>query len=437
MSLGRTVASIEIIAAVWGALKLAGLLGTFRWDNKIAKLLFYFAVTVRIGIGIFNLRWAKFSDTGLILFSLYLLLVILVFYHTDIVKTIIVYLLYCYSLMMFQIAYLFVICYMYSITLNEYINEKSGILYSYYNIHIICICVEMAGVCLFIRLIKNKKLLENYNVWFYVGCIVIIVCELLIDSFLLSKSIMLKKIDSYILCLTLFIIWFLASISCISISIYKYIQIKYQQSKTDINMKLLSEQYEFMVQSYEDKRCQVHDILQHDIMLLGMLENHQYEKAVTYLKERLRKGKKGQNRYTGLTTVDIMLSHKISTAERYHIRFHVVADIYEYPLKDNDLCILMGNLLDNSIEAVKELPEEQREIEIILKSPNKIFMMEITNPYVGKLKKKNEHYLTTKKENQQMHGIGLYSVEKIVMAYKGDIEIRDYGKVFKVIITIY
>ena len=248
---------------------------------------------------------------------------------------------------------------------------------------------------------------------------------------------MLIRIDRYILCLALLLIWVLASIGCILISIFKCIRVKHQQNQADINMKLLSEQYVFMQQSYEDKRCQIHDILQRDIMVLGMLENRQYEKAITHLKGRIHNAERGENKYTGLTIIDVMLNHKISAAEHDHIRFNIVADIYTYPLNDNDLCVLMGNLLDNAIEAVKNLPKEQREIEIIMKSPNNIFILEISNPYTGILKKKNNHYLTTKTENRQMHGIGLFSVEKIVFNYKGEIEIRDDAKRFKVIITIF
>lgn len=172
-------------------------------------------------------------------------------------------------------------------------------------------------------------------------------------------------------------------------------------------------------------------------MLLGMLENHQYEKAVNYLKEKAERDERAQNKHTGITTIDIMLNHKISAAKDYHICFDVNSDIYNCPLKDGDLCVMLGNLLDNSIDAVKDLPEQQRWIKIILKSPNNIFMVEITNPYEGIRKKRKDYYLTTKIEDCQMHGIGLRSVEKIVLSYGGDIEISDKDKIFKIIVTIF
>lgn len=398
MSLGRIIASTEIIVSVWGSLKLAGSLGKPRWDIKIAKVLFYLAVIFWIGVLIANLHWAKFSDMLLIISSIYLLLVILVFYRMDILKTAIIHLLYWFSIIMFQATYLFIICYVHSVTMSEYVSEIDGIFYPYYSFHIVGLCTEIICVYLFGRAIKNRNILIDCSEWFYVVCIGILVCEVLIDFFLLGKDMAYKEIDRYILSFVFFFMWTLATSSCIAAIVFKYIQTKHHQNQLDMNMKLFNEQYEFMVQSYEDNNCQIHDTIHRDIMLLGMLENHQYEKAVAYLKERTKKQKTRICRYTGLTTIDIMLSHKIETSEHYHIHFNVIADIYDYPLEDNHMCVLIGNLLDNSIEAVKKLPKKQRQIEVLFKSANEIFILEVVNPYAGDLKKKTTIILQQKKK---------------------------------------
>lgn len=436
MSLGKIVATIEIIVSVWGSLKLAESLGAFRWENRIAKALFYLAVLFRIGLGIINLRWSKFSDLGLMIFSAFLLLVILAFYETDILKMATVQLLYWFSILMYQFACLFITAYTHSLSLRNYIYDTGSVVYPYYGVHLVGMCLEVAGICLFGKLIKNKKILVNCGTWFYIGCLAIIICEFLIDFFMISEDMVLKRMDKYPLLLMLILLWALACMGCVIIAVFNYIQAKYQRNHIEMNLKLLSEQYEIVVQSYEEKRRQVHDNIQHDIILLGMMESCQYEQAVTYLRDKTRRKGAG-NRYTGLTTVDIMLNYKISAAEGFHIRFTVNADLYRCPLKDEEICVLLGNLLDNSVDAVKDLPEQERWVKIILKSPNELFMLEIINPYRGMRKKKQGHYLTTKKENSQMHGIGLGSVEKIVRSYDGDIEITDTGEVFKVVITIF
>ena len=106
-------------------------------------------------------------------------------------------------------------------------------------------------------------------------------------------------------------------------------------------------------------------------------------------------------------------------------------------MDETELCIIIGNLFDNAIEAVKGLPDEQRQIDFSIQNPNGIFRIEITNPYEGERRKVEHHYLTTKKENTEMHGLGLMSVQKIVEKYDGLIEINDVDSLFKVDVTFY
>ena len=101
------------------------------------------------------------------------------------------------------------------------------------------------------------------------------------------------------------------------------------------------------------------------------------------------------------------------------------------------LGIIIGNLFDNAIEGVRNLPDEQRQIDFSIQNPNGIFRIEILNPYEGERRKIEHHYLTTKKENTEMHGLGLMSVQKIVEKYDGLIEISDEDNVFRGVVTFY
>ena len=100
-------------------------------------------------------------------------------------------------------------------------------------------------------------------------------------------------------------------------------------------------------------------------------------------------------------------------------------------------CLNIGNLFDNAIEAVKDLPDEQRQIDFSIQNPNGIFRIEMSNPYEDERRKVEHHYLTTKKENTEMHGLGLMSVQKIVEKYDGLMEISDTDNVFKVIVIFF
>ena len=99
------------------------------------------------------------------------------------------------------------------------------------------------------------------------------------------------------------------------------------------------------------------------------------------------------------------------------------------------MCILLGNLLDNAIEAVRGLDREKREIRVRMMTPNNMFLLEIQNPYEGVRRKVQERYLTTKSDHN-LHGLGLDSVKRIVEKNGGFLEISDENQIFQVNVTL-
>lgn len=84
-----------------------------------------------------------------------------------------------------------------------------------------------------------------------------------------------------------------------------------------------------------------------------------------------------------------------------------------------DLYVLIGNTLDNAIEACTELPVEQRKIELKLKKHNNILFYEVSNPY-------SEKHLRRVRGNY--HGFGLRNVSKCVEKYNGKLDVvKDNG----------
>lgn len=88
-----------------------------------------------------------------------------------------------------------------------------------------------------------------------------------------------------------------------------------------------------------------------------------------------------------------------------------------------DLYVLIGNTLDNAIEACVALPEEQREITLKLKKHNNLLFYEVTNPYM-------EKHLHRIRGNY--HGFGLKNVAKCVEKYSGKLEVSKDNGVFRV-----
>ena len=121
---------------------------------------------------------------------------------------------------------------------------------------------------------------------------------------------------------------------------------------------------------------------------------------------------------TGNTMADAILNSKISLAKSRHISVHVDAHI---PVKLNmselDLCVILGNLFDNAIEASLALPEAQRLIRVYMDMKNTQLYISFTNFTASKkMPKLGTRFQTTKGDG---HGFGLVRIDNIIARLDG------------------
>ncbi len=120
---------------------------------------------------------------------------------------------------------------------------------------------------------------------------------------------------------------------------------------------------------------------------------------------------------TGNRMADAILNSKLSLAARQEIKVKAEAKIpVSLTVSELDLCIIIGNLLDNAIEACMELPPASRLIRIYMEMKGNYLYLSLINTAGGK-KKRSFH--TTKGEG---HGLGLMRVDEIVKKYGGYIK---------------
>lgn len=123
--------------------------------------------------------------------------------------------------------------------------------------------------------------------------------------------------------------------------------------------------------------------------------------------------------------VSVILNEYFQIAKNSGIKVEIDVQVpSELFVTAADLYVLIGNTLDNAIEACVALPEDQRIINLKLKKHNNILFYEVSNPYTEKhLRRIRGNY----------HGFGLKNVARCVEKYNGKLDITKKNGIFRVV----
>nr|WP_243273020.1 sensor histidine kinase [Drancourtella sp. BSD2780061688b_171218_E11] len=188
----------------------------------------------------------------------------------------------------------------------------------------------------------------------------------------------------------------------------------------------------------EKNRIQTHDIKHHLLILREYGQERKWDMLMSYLNELsddILVQKKAM--WTQVGILDTLLEQKKAKAESKGIAFRIRADrIGELPFSDMEISTLFSNLLDNAIEACEKIQDDRRWIQLNIMRKSGMLYITISNSIKGRPLEK-EGKLITNKQNHQLHGYGIKSVQKIVRKYEGDFSYQIRESEFIVTITFW
>lgn len=134
--------------------------------------------------------------------------------------------------------------------------------------------------------------------------------------------------------------------------------------------------------------------------------------------------------------VDAILNSKLSLAISHDIKVNAKATVPKnLQVADIDLCVIIGNLMDNAMEAAIKLENpEDRFIRVYIREMKGQLYISIANSTEGNIKKLGLEYISTKLGAN--HGFGLKRVDSIVNKYGGFINRQSEEGVFATEITL-
>ena len=168
---------------------------------------------------------------------------------------------------------------------------------------------------------------------------------------------------------------------------------------------------------HSEMRGYKHDFHHHLQTLKGQLEAGEVDRAIAYI-EQLDKNLQGVDTLlkTGNVTVDAILSAKIAQARAEGIAVTVQANLpRELTLSDLELSIVIGNLLDNAIEACRKA-EGEKFLRLTLRIKGNMLYFYLLNS-AGKKQTKIGSLFRTGKSGT--HGFGLHRAEAILRQHGG------------------
>lgn len=206
-------------------------------------------------------------------------------------------------------------------------------------------------------------------------------------------------------------------------------------------LELCNQQAEERESLYLEIRRIRHDLKNHLSGLLGMVQAGQTSEAEKYIMQMLDVGagdRPEEVSRSGNIVVDSLINNAYAAAQKDHIQFNAnVLVPASLPFESGHLAIVLGNLLENALEACRDIPDEKGFICLDISYVKDIFQLCIKNNYKTKRKKNNiGHYLTTKNDTVY-HGLGLSSINHAVINYHGQMDITDNNNIFQVIIVMY
>lgn len=194
---------------------------------------------------------------------------------------------------------------------------------------------------------------------------------------------------------------------------------------------LVEKHLEEVQNMYRQTRGWRHDLKSHVQTMKAHLYLKEYDKLEAYLNE-LDVDLEAVDSIvkTGNTAIDAVLNSKLSLARSKHICVEAKAVVPEkLQVSEVDLSIILGNLMDNAMEACLRMEDEkERFLRVyvdVLKGQLYIYVM---NSMKGSPRKAGQIYQTTK--DSRGHGFGLMRMDRVVDKYHGYLDRQDEEGVF-------
>lgn len=289
-------------------------------------------------------------------------------------------------------------------------------------------------VIILIRLKRHKSL---------VGISIKHIVVLLLIPLSTLMLLVLQYNYDYIVALPSLWTWFLSIAYLLlvisNISVFDYIDSLYQNTldsgKLIATAQIIKEQekqYIAIQQHYNEIVRFRHDQKNITIGILNELREGNTSKAIEHLQECISILSAENIRSVGIIHSVVDIKSKLAKEKGVRLNFEY-RNLQKITLSDIDIAVLLGNALDNAIEATTQVLGDLRCVNLLITIQNNNLVIYIKNPVAGDI---DVNTLPSKKGDRKNHGFGIISMKQIVDNFHGDIVFHCEDHYFEVHIVL-
>jgi hypothetical protein len=305
---------------------------------------------------------------------------------------------------------------------------------SFYNRHLtilLPVCAFLMEMYAFFKVYVNRRKMKKYGLLVYWGA-VLAITGLIVDCYYINGNIYLNLSLALLLLLSVYLMILSLVSSIRAADVYRDLALssaRLTQARAQIDMQ--TEYYDALSARMNEVRSVRHDVRHFVSVIRRLSEERRYEELNRFLSEYAEKA--------DTPPLPVFCENVVANSilGYYALRLQeagiVLRSACQIPrrlaVSDSDLCIVLGNALENAMEASGKLENPaERFVAAEARQVNGQFLIRITNSFNGLTKQQEGDYLTTKSGGD--HGIGLQNIRRVVEACGGFMKTEHSGGAF-------
>lgn len=232
---------------------------------------------------------------------------------------------------------------------------------------------------------------------------------------------------------------YVSVISCLIILIlllytlyYQFVHTFIEKQKLEHSNEILSiqgAQYQQLLRSVQENSRIRHDFRHQIVVISEFLNQKDYDQLEDYVSSYIQSTETELKIYSYSPALNAILSYYESLCRDKKIKTDFSLWLpAKLPVSDQDLCVMLGNLLENAVYGCENMKDPYIQLKIVQTSSN-MLAVKIHNPYAGTIKNIDGAYLSSRHSGA---GQGLESVHIIAEKYHGCMEITSDHSIFTV-----